>query len=655
MKKLILLLTFSLLLTDLFAQSENTVLPGKGDTLLNNYLTSSMHKLYAERRVKLNRALLSTKSLKGYQKNCRKRYKGLFYDSSNMIGNVIPRVDSVGSIACDSYHIVKLILNGEITTNLYLPNAKGKKPAILFFCGHEMTSKATESYQKTAILLSQHGFIVLVIDPTGQGERVQLTDSTGKGMTQGATTEHTLLNMGAGLVGNSVIREELNDNRLCLNYICSRKDVDSTKIGCMGNSGGGAQCSYFSALDSRIKAAACCSWFTKRERMFALNGPDDGCQFLWNEGKEGLEIADYYIMQAPRPTLILAGKKDFIDYQGSLDAFSELKLVYDKLGKGGNVEFFDYNDGHGISQPKREVAVRFFSRCFMNDSSSIKEGDIKILPEKALQCTRSGQIRTDFPKKDGLQTRSLKMADYYELSRRGFERGNLDSNRVEMRSLLNMPDKLGAVSAKPIGKEDVQTLYSEKKLILSRDGEPDMPIRIFTPKTGLKPKSEVFVLLNDSGMVESMKLPVIKKILQNGNVIVFADPRGIGETKDRRDKNNKKYDSEDYRNAGLALFIGRPLLTERIIDVFTVLDFISADGSLKGKPIDCFAYGNIAVAAMHAAYLDNRINHVATSDCVLSWQQILQQPMEKNRMGLMMPNVLMNYDLPNIKDLSRRH
>jgi hypothetical protein len=41
--------------------------------------------------------------------------------------------------------------------------------------------------------------------------------------------------------------------------------------------------------------------------MYALYGPDDGCQYLANELREELEIADYYIMQAPRPTLILAG------------------------------------------------------------------------------------------------------------------------------------------------------------------------------------------------------------------------------------------------------------------------------------------------------------------------------------------------------------
>ncbi len=67
-----------------------------------------------------------------------------------------------GRIQRIDYTVEKVIYESRpghhVTSNLYLPAGKGPFPAVLIFCGHEMTSKATVSYQETAILFAANGY-----------------------------------------------------------------------------------------------------------------------------------------------------------------------------------------------------------------------------------------------------------------------------------------------------------------------------------------------------------------------------------------------------------------------------------------------------------------------------------------------------------------
>src|SRR5262249_19210974 len=169
-----------------------------------------------------------------------------------------PRV--AGSLSGDGFRVEKVIYESRpahhVTAVVYIPEGKGPFPGVLVPCGHSDKGKAEEAYQRISILLAKHGFVVLCYDPIGQGERMQLLTPDGKPAIKGNTTEHTMAGIGALLVGWSCASFRIWDGIRSIDYLASRPEVDPTRLGCTGNSGGGTLTSYLMALDERIAAAA---------------------------------------------------------------------------------------------------------------------------------------------------------------------------------------------------------------------------------------------------------------------------------------------------------------------------------------------------------------------------------------------------------------
>jgi dienelactone hydrolase len=307
------------------AQTGTNVLDWKANTTLTSYLNQQLHAQYAGRPAGLARAAQSAAGAAAYRDSVRARCRRVL---GPLPARTPLRMQEVGRLARPGFRIEKVIYestpNHHVTANVYVPDGPGRWPTVLFPCGHENEAKATISYQQTAMLFATHGFVVLVPDPVSQGERLQLTDAAGKGLTRGGTTEHTLLNAQAALVGHNLPAAELWDNIRGLDYLATRPDVDTARFGCLGNSGGATQTAYLLALEPRLKVAALCSYVAAGERNLELTGPADGCVMLPNAGRLRLDIADWPIAFAPRPLLLLAGRYDFVDFNSIEIAHAEI-------------------------------------------------------------------------------------------------------------------------------------------------------------------------------------------------------------------------------------------------------------------------------------------------------------------------------------------
>jgi cephalosporin-C deacetylase-like acetyl esterase len=631
------------------AQDLSKVMDWKTEYTLRSYLLQIMHDQYDLRRDALSAAMQSTETFNAYRDECRRKYMDLLGQMPDRT-TLDPQV--TGLIPCDGYSVEKVIYESRpghhVTANLYLPAGSGPFPAALMFCGHEMTSKATESYQETAILFARNGFIVLLVDPISQGERVQFTDSAGRRVLRGSTTEHTLLNAGASLTGTSVAAWELFDNVRSLDYLISRPEVDLERIGCLGNSGGGAQTMWFMAFEERIKVAAPCSFITCREREYELNGTGDGCQQIPFEGREHLEIADYMMIFAPKPVLILAGKYDFVDYEGTVKAFDELKTAYSVMGEPEKAEMFTREDGHGISGPKREAAVRWFRKWLCNDTSFVPEEEDRVLDEEDTWCTPQGQVTCYYNNEVTVQEVNLNRIHDLNAARRIFMSKNSNTAIREKLSGLLALDRSNRNPDVEITGSFTERGCLIKKIIIRNEGEVPLPCLMIIPNGGIDTDTVIICLDHRGKSFVLADTAFIASQAGKGRTLFLADLRGMGETAERPAANDPKYYNSEYNNAILSLHIGKPLPGQRVRDIITLLDWISSAGYLKDKPVKIIASGPAATAALMAAVVDRRISALEMSQTIKSFAETAERPLDKDWYSYIVPGILCFFDLPDM-------
>ena len=633
-----------------WAQATSTnVLDWKAATTLNSYLVQQLHQTYTPRAARLARAMQSAAGAAAYRDSVRARFQ-------RVLGPLPARTplhaQMTGQLARPDFRIEKIIFestpNHHVTANLYVPAGAGPWPGVLLPCGHEAEAKATVSYQQTAILFALNGFAVLVPDPISQGERMQLTDAAGKSRTRGGTTEHTLLNAQAALVGYTLPAAELWDNVRGLDYLASRPEVDTARLGCLGNSGGATQTAYLMALDPRLKVAALCSYVAAGERNLELTGPADGCVMLPGAGRAELDLADWPIMFAPKPLLTLAGRYDFVDYNSIATAQTETGGIYRALGKPEQTHLFTYDDGHGISRPKRAAAVRWFRQWLGNTAQAeVTAGRLPVSTVRELQCTATGQVNTSFPDEE-----NLTMFYQAEAQRLAVARPALTPNAVS--SMVEQQLGRAPLMAKPLvevahGDTVRQSGLTFQKLLLRYPDGPPLPVLLLNPPGTARP-NRVMLWFSDRGkssLADSASR--LRTLLASRTAVLLVDLRGQGETADPTAALDPKYYNREYRPALIGLHLGKPLLTQRVEDMMTVLHYVFFEPAFRGVPVEVMAEGQTsALVALHVAVGRQQIIRVRLRALPASYQSQLAQPTARDGYSDVLPGVLRHYDVPDL-------
>ena len=123
-------------------------------------------------------------------------------------------------------------------------------------CGHTVNGKASETYQSFAQGLARLGYVVLIFDPVGQGERLEYANKEWSPRPRPGVEEHLYAGNQQFLVGEFIGAWMAWDGIRALDYLLSRKEVDPRHIGVTGNSGGGTQTTWLCGLEQRWTMAA---------------------------------------------------------------------------------------------------------------------------------------------------------------------------------------------------------------------------------------------------------------------------------------------------------------------------------------------------------------------------------------------------------------
>ncbi len=377
------------------------------ETAANLYMEICARAKEALKRGEARRAAVRDgETLKAYQQEVRR----LFFQC---IGGLPPPFAASAQVvdkqAYGFFSLEKVLLEPRegsfATAAVYTPlGERGPRPAVLLLIGHTDLGKADPEYQYVAQLLAFAGFVVLALDPFGEGERFEHYESgIDLQPIQGCSGEHDLMDWKCKLLGVSLARYFIGDAIAALDYLSSRPDVDENRVGLTGHSGGGTQvCMMMLAAGERFACAAPCTYVTDTRAMLE-GGVDPDNEMIWPGSVEkGIDYVDLLAGIAPKPLMILAAENDFFPLEGTKRTLRAARALWRAAG-GTPPEMTTAPHAHAYSPALAMAAARFFLRHLSREEPDLASFAFAPLPPEALRCTPDGMLLKAFPRMRTLQ------------------------------------------------------------------------------------------------------------------------------------------------------------------------------------------------------------------------------------------------------------
>ena len=244
----------------------------------------------------------------------------------------------------------------------------GKYPLIVCPNGHFNGGRYNADLQKRYATLARMGAVCVSYDLWGWGESEDEV---------GAEAHHT---------SEAHVMQAYNGLRI-LDLMMRLKEIDPSRVGVNGGSGGGTQAVLLSVLDDRFTAlcpvVSMSSWF------------DGGCPCesgmpiqLAGGGTCNAELA---AMFAPKPMMVVSDGGDWTSTTPTIE-YPYLQRIYAFYGAEGKVRNVHLPDErHDFGPNKRQAVYDFFVDVFHLDRSLLDEEKATIEDENTLRFTPKGK------------------------------------------------------------------------------------------------------------------------------------------------------------------------------------------------------------------------------------------------------------------------
>ncbi len=564
-----------------------------------------------------------------------------------------PRI--TGVVERDTYTVEKLIFESRpqflVTANLYVP--KGRKfplPGVVGTCGHSTNGKCAEAYQSFAQGLARMGYVVLIYDPLGQGERLQYPDENLKSWVGVGVREHLHAGNQQFLVDEFLGTWRAWDGIRALDYLLTREEVDPQRVGVTGNSGGGTMTTWLCGVEQRWTMAAPACFVTTFRRNMENELPADTEQCPPKALALGLDHDDFLAALAPDPIVILAKEKDFFDVRGSEEAYARLKRLYGLLGAKDDIALAIGPTAHGYSQENRESMYRWFNRV-TGVSDAQTEPKLTIEKDETLWCTPHGQVaelgsRTVFSftkaKSEALAENRQKLSG--------------DALKKTVIETLKLPPRPAAPPRyrilRAIGGRRFPKRHFSTYAVQTEPGINALVYLLGEERHHARPPvgrdRAVLYVAHQSSDAELRDEPITGELLEAEPEAAFytCDVRGIGESRPNTCGQNTFLSPYgcDYFYAIHSMMLDYPYVGQKTHDVLRVIDWLAACGH---KQIHLAGKGWGAIPATFAALLSDVVVQVTLKNALTSYSDIAQSEDYHWPLSSLLPNVLEKFDLPD--------
>jgi hypothetical protein len=299
-----------------------------------------------------------------------------------------------GKISRAGYTVEKVYLQTSpgfyLAGNLYRPLGRGPGPfpGVLNPHGHWKEGRLADAKEGSiagrCISLARQGMVAFSYDMIGFNDTHFKDSSTNRPFYEihrqfGTNNSDLLWNI------NPMGLQTWNSIR-ALDFLASLSDVDSKRLACTGESGGGTQTFILGAIDDRLAAQA--------PVVMVSHTMQGGCSC---ENAAGLRV-EYSNMEiaaaaTPRPQILVAATGDWTRATLTVEG-PAIERIYKLFDATDRFRYARFDFGHNYNQTSREAVYRWFAKWLLHDpaADSVKEQPFQKEPDADLRVFPNGKL-----------------------------------------------------------------------------------------------------------------------------------------------------------------------------------------------------------------------------------------------------------------------
>jgi len=484
-------------------------------------------------------------------------------------------------------------------------------PTILYVCGHGGVKKNGVSYgNKTYYThhgswFARHGYVCLMIDSLQLGEIEGIHHGTYRyGMWWWLNRGYTP----AGVEAWNCIR--------ALDYLETRKEVDKTRMGVTGRSGGGAYSWWIAALDDRIKVAVPGAGITDLTNHVVDGVVEGHCDCMYMHNTYRWDYAQVAALVAPRPLLISNTDKDTIfPLDGVVRLHAKVAKIYKLHDAEKNLGLNIVEGPHKDSQELQLGSFVWFDRYLKGGDRVVEVPAVKITTpeqlrvfEKLPEDQRNTKIQEEFvatakacePAKDKAEFEAQREVWMKALREQVFAGwpSEAEAGGMNVKLISSMP-----------GKDENSGLRFN---LVTFDSQATVPLELELVSRREAKKLDVLILhvLDDHAWEQSaIDAETRKLLLANDVAIARFCPRGVGPT--AWDQSEKKQTQHRRR----FMLLGQTLDGMQVWDIRRAVQalrevVIPGPVSLKSVPLTLRGERVMSGNVLYASLFEDGINLV---------------------------------------------
>jgi dienelactone hydrolase len=155
----------------------------------------------------------------------------------------------------------------------------------------------------------------------------------------------------------------LTEDMIAVDILADREDVDQSRIGCCGLSGGGLRTVFLGGIDERIKSATCVGMMTTWADYVVNKSAQHTWMCFLPRCAQVVDYPEILGLRCPNPTLVLNNREDPLFTREHMDeADRVLEQVYEKAGARNNYRCQFYDGPHKFDTEMQGDAFEWFDR-----------------------------------------------------------------------------------------------------------------------------------------------------------------------------------------------------------------------------------------------------------------------------------------------------